>query len=158
SRSTERRRARKRRAFAAVEHHRAALFRGRSIRRSAAGAASAASAAERWAANAAAAAGDVLGSLVEETDRQRSALDNVAVGECLLPDTRVVDVRTVRAAEILDDESPVLHADLGVPARHHAVVGANRALETAADIHGLCGGQLDRTLAPLTVPEKQTCH
>jgi hypothetical protein len=103
-------------------------------------------------------ADDVRRSLIEKADRQRSALNNIGVAQCLLLDARIVDHRAVRAAEILDNESPVLHADLGVPARHHSVVGADRALEASADVHGLRGGQLDRTLAPLTVPVKQTCH
>ena len=66
---------------------------------------------------------------------ERAALDDVGVTERLLLDARVVEVRAVRAAEILDDVAAALHFGIcGVPARDHAVVGADRAFESAADV------------------------
>jgi hypothetical protein len=80
---------------------------------------------------------DVDAALVDETNHERAALDDVGVSECLLLHTHVVQVRAVRAAEILDDEATILIAKLCVTARHHAVVGPNRALQAAADEDGV---------------------
>ena len=82
---------------------------------------------------------DVDRALVDESDDQRAALDDVAVAERLFLNPLVIEVRAVRAAEILDDEATVLLAKLGVAARHHAVVGANRALQATTDEDGVCG-------------------
>ena len=130
-----------RRRIVALEHHRPALLR----RRAAAPAADAC-----WT--------TLTAALVDESDHQRAALDHVGVPDRLLLDADVVEVRAVRAAEILDDVAPVLHADLRVPARDHAVVGADRALETTTDVDGLGRRQLDRSLAALAVPEQEACH
>ena len=82
---------------------------------------------------------DVDRALVDEPNDERAALHDVAVAHRLLLDPRVVEVRAVRAAQILDDKSAVLIAELRVPARHHAVVRADRALQSTPDVHRLGG-------------------
>ena len=79
--------------LAALEHHRAALLR------------------RRRAARRHRLRHDVDAALVDEADHERAALDHVGVTERLLLDPRVVEVRAVRAAEILDHEAAVLHAE-----------------------------------------------
>jgi hypothetical protein len=97
-------------------------------------------------------------ALVDESDHQRATLNDVGMTERLLLDARVVEMRAVRAAEILDHEATILVTELCMPPGHHAVVGANRALETATDVDGLGRRQLDRSLPALAVPENQACH
>jgi hypothetical protein len=112
----------KRRRVVALEHHRAALF------------------CRHCTADAGlidALPHDVHAALVDEANDERAALDHIGVTECLLLNARVVDVGAVRAAEVFDDEATVLVSELRVPARDHAVIGSDRALETAADVDGL---------------------
>jgi hypothetical protein len=80
------------------------------------------------------------------------------VTERLLLNTRVVEMRAVRAAEVFDHEATVLVSELRVTTRHHAVIGSDRTLETAADKDGFGRCQLDRPLPALAVPENQACH
>jgi hypothetical protein len=97
-------------------------------------------------------------ALVEEPDDQRAALDHIGVPDGLLLDPHVVEVRAVRAAEVLDHVAARLHADLRVPTRDHAIVSADRALEAAADEDSLGRRQLDRALPALTVPKQEARH
>jgi hypothetical protein len=101
---------------------------------------------------------DVDRALVDEANDERATLHDVAVPERLLLRARVVEVRTVRAAEILDDEATILVAKLRVAPRHHSVVGADRALQASTDEDGIRERQLDRSLPALAVPENQACH
>jgi hypothetical protein len=101
---------------------------------------------------------DIDRALVDKSNHERAALHDIAVAECLLLDALIVEVGAVRTAEILDDEAAILLAKLRVTARHHAVVGANRALQAAADENGVRGRQLDRSLPVLAVPENQAGH
>jgi hypothetical protein len=80
-----------RRSIAAIEHHRAAFFRRRcSARRTHS------------------LRHDVDAAFVDEPNHERAALHDIAVTECLLLNALIVEVRAVRAAEILDDEATVL--------------------------------------------------
>jgi hypothetical protein len=90
-------------------------------------------------------------SVLDVLDPHRPALDEVVVVEHLLLDPRAVDQRAVGAAAILDDEAAVLHADLRVQARHHRVVGPDRALGATADQHGVRRRQIDLPAATLAV-------
>jgi hypothetical protein len=101
---------------------------------------------------------DVDAALVEESNHERAALHDVGVTERLLLHANVVEVRAVRAAEVFDHEAAVLLAELRVSTRHHSVIRANRAFETAADKDSLGQRQLDRSLPALAVPENQACH
>jgi hypothetical protein len=89
--------------------------------------------------------------IVDVADHQRAALRDIGVAQRGLLDAVVVVKDAVRATEILDDVDATFHADLRVSARHHAVVGADRALETAAHVDGLGRRQLDRSLPALAV-------
>jgi hypothetical protein len=114
-----------RRTVAAIEHHRAALFR-------------------RWCCATSTwllqpVRHDVDRALVDEPDHERAALDHVAVADRLFLHARVVEVRAVRAAEILDDKSSVFIPELRVATRHHAVVGTNCALQPATDVDRVGG-------------------
>ena len=101
---------------------------------------------------------NVDAALVDESNHERAALHDVGVTERLLLHANVVEVRAVRAAEILDNETTIFLAELRVSTRHHSVICTNRAFETAADEDSLGRRQLDRTLSALAVPENQACH
>jgi hypothetical protein len=79
---------------------------------------------------------DVHAAFVDEANDERATLDDVRVTERLLLNARVVEMRAVRAAEVFDDEAAILVSKLSVTARDHAVIGSDRAFETAADIDG----------------------
>jgi hypothetical protein len=82
---------------------------------------------------------DVDAALVDKSNHERAALHDIGVTECLLLNALIVEMRAVRAAEIFDDVATVLVFELRVASRHHAVIGADRALEAAPDVHGVRG-------------------
>ena len=99
------------------------------------------------------------GAIIEEAQPQRTALDDVVVAQHVPLDACAVDQGAVGAAEVLDDEPALLEHELRVLARHHRVVGADGAVEAAADEHRLGLRQLDGAVAPLAVSEHHAaCH
>jgi hypothetical protein len=70
-------------------------------------------------------------------------LNDIGVPKRLLLDARTIEQRAVGATEVLNDESTTLHSNLRVAARHHPIVGANRALKTPTNVNRVDRRKID---------------
>ena len=94
---------------------------------------------------------------VDEAQPQAAAADRVAVLEQVALDPLLLEVHAVRRRQILEDVAAAAPEDPRVVARHHRVVGADRAVHRAAD-PDLGRGQIERALDALRIAPEKPWH
>ena len=86
-------------------------------------------------------------TILDVPHHDRATLHDVVVREHVALDALVVDHRAVGRLQVLDEEPAVLHPHGRMLPGHHAVVGADRALEPAADEQGDIRIEIDGAFA-----------